>query len=113
MSASTDWRIISSCSNLQWGKRRDSGRETLCLELDVDRGTVSYELGFEVVCGQFGVVDLQQDVGVADGGGVDLKTSCDINTDCLLSRSVLCSVLQRLRSFYNHHPLTPPPTANH
>lgn len=32
----------------------------------------SCSLGFEVISSQFGVVNLEQDVGIADGGGSDL-----------------------------------------
>lgn len=35
-------------------------------------------LGFEVICSQFGVVNLEQDVGIANGGCSDLKIGTKI-----------------------------------
>lgn len=37
-------------------------------------------LGFEVICCQFGVINLKQDVGISNGGSVDLERKQQMNT---------------------------------
>lgn len=44
-------------------------------------------LVLEVISSQFGVVDLEQDVGVADGGSVDLKRETTLSQ----SHGSMCS----------------------
>lgn len=85
MSASTDWRIISSCSNLislESKKRLISGNYSLFdiykRKIDPQKYKELCLLGSEVISSQFGVVNLEEDVGVADGGSIDLETETKV-----------------------------------